>query len=327
MRITCPAKLNLALAVGPPLGAEAGAKRGFHSIASWFVPVGLADELVIEPLSAGAGGAGGAAGAGGAGGAGRASSLSIEWAADAPRPSPIDWPIEKDLAYRAHRLLERHAGRALPAALRLIKRVPVGGGLGGGSADAAGAIRGLNRAFALGLSAAQERALGAELGSDVAFFLDDEDAASPAGGEHAGPRPALVTGLGEELRRLTRVPGWAVLIVPGFGCPTGAVYKAFDAALPERFRQDEVYALIESAIGAQRIEPAALFNDLTPPAERVAPDLAPLRRACAKAIGEPVHVTGSGSTMFAWFAGQSEAERAAAALRGLPVATVVTSAG
>lgn len=300
MLIPCWAKLNLTLAVGPPLGPEAGPKRGFHPIASWFAAVGLADDLELTPLRPG-----------------EPSRYVIEWADDAPRPSPIDWPIEKDLAVRAHRLLEARAGRPLPIAMTLRKRTPVGGGLGGGSSDAAGLIRGVNDLFALGLDEPAQHALAATLGSDIAFFLDTGVPLDQP------PRPALVTGLGDELRRLERVPGWAVLILPPFGCPTGPVYRAFDAAVPPRFRVDEVFALAEAAIARGRLDGSALFNDLARPAEAVAPDLAPLRRRVAERLGTSVHVTGSGSTLFALVPDADAARSAAGSLAGLAGALAV----
>jgi 4-diphosphocytidyl-2-C-methyl-D-erythritol kinase len=297
----CPAKLNLALAVGGPLGPEAGARRGFHPICSWFVAVSLGDDLELarRPEHDGP-----------------ESHYQITWAHDAPRPSPIDWPIEKDLAVRAHRLLEHHAGKPLPIDAHLRKRIPVGGGLGGGSSDAAGMIRGVNALFDLRLDEHTQHAIAMQLGSDVAFFLDAAE---------TNPRPAIVSGLGEELRRVDRVPAWVVLIAPAFGCPTGNVYRTFDSALPPRFKQDEIYALVESSLTRGRIDPLALFNDLARPAEAVAPELAPLRQRCSARTGKPVHITGSGSTMFILEASEPAAQAAARALATEPVATVIST--
>ena len=107
------AKINLALAVGPPQGPPQG-PRGYHPIASIFVCVSLAGEVHIEPAAHSKG------------------TFRTSWANDAPLPTPIDWPIEQDLGYRAWRALEAHIGRALPVHIDVRKRVPVGGGLGGG---------------------------------------------------------------------------------------------------------------------------------------------------------------------------------------------------
>lgn len=207
----------------------------------------------------------------------------IRWAPDAPQPSPIDWPLEKDLAVRAHRLLEQHTGRPLPISLILSKRIPVGGGLGGGSSDAAATMLALNRLFELGLPLSQLRDLARTLGSDIAYFIDD---ASP-------PRPAIVTGLGDRIERIPASVAAALLIIPPFGCPTGPVYKAFDALPVKPIRVTDIRALPASNPAA-----APLFNDLLPAAQSVQPALGPLRHRIAAAAGLPVHMSGSGSTLF-----------------------------
>jgi 4-diphosphocytidyl-2-C-methyl-D-erythritol kinase len=282
------AKINLALGVAAP-NPPTHARPGFHEIASWMTPIGLHDEVRIEPLAPAD--------------ASR-SGLSIEWAADAPKITPLDWPVEKDLAFRAWRLLEEATGRSMPARITLRKRVPVGGGLGGGSADAAAALLGLRARFCPAFSLDRLRLLASALGSDVPFFIDDVPLDAP-------PRPAIVSGLGERLERTPVLGGSLLLIVPSFGCPTGPVYKAFDAlatTLPGKDAQlDRVRALAAAPLESHR-----LFNDLAPAAESVAPALAPIRASLAAALQVPVHVTGSGSCLFALApAGLEEVKRSA----------------
>jgi 4-diphosphocytidyl-2-C-methyl-D-erythritol kinase len=260
------AKLNLALSVGPPL-PPGDRHAGMHPIASWMHAIDLHDTIEVVPGPPG---------------------FHVEWAKDAPRPSPIDWPPEKDLSLRALRLLEREAGRSLAAALRVTKRIPVGGGLGGGSSDAAAAMLGISEALSLRIAMPRLVALLRELGSDVGFFLDESLADTP-------PRPALVAGLGDRIQRLPPASGWAVLIIPPFGCPTGPVYKAFDSLGPRPLRESDVARLAR----AQTPDSAALFNDLTPAAERVQPALRDLRERAARAASVPIHMSGSGSTLFA----------------------------
>jgi len=257
------AKVNLALSVGPALAG--GPQDGMHPIASWMHAIDLCDTVRIERLATGP------------------SAYEVAWAAGAPRVSAIDWPLDKDLAARAHRLMQEHTGRTLPVHLSIEKRVPVGGGLGGGSSDAAAVMLGLNEAFGLGVPIARLAEWSGRLGSDVAFFLDQE----------APPRPAIVTGLGDRVERLARAAAWVVLVVPGFGCPTGAVYRAFDRAAGPGLREGSVRALAAASIDA-----GGLFNDLTGAAIRVEPRLGALMEGVARAAGLPAHMSGSGSTVF-----------------------------
>lgn len=287
-----PAKLNLALAVGP---ARAG--DGFHPIASWMHPIELADELLVTRLEDD-----------------RLSRYAIVWHESAPKKSPIDWSITKDLAVRAHHLVEARAGRSLPVQLKLDKRIPVGGGLGGGSSDAAAMLLAVRELFDLDLPRDEMVALAMQLGSDVAFFLE--------------PGPAFVGGFGERIERTPAlVPGEprdVLLVIPPFGCATGPVYRAFDGVAaadnsatggragggPE-FREGPARAL--ACAGILRTD--QLFNDLARPAEIVAPALEGVRARAARAIGgEPVHVTGSGSTLFCFPPG-GDTPRALSALR------------
>jgi len=272
VRAAC-AKVNLALAVGPP---DSG---GMHPIASWMAPIDLADDITLTRLPEGA-----------------ESRCEIAWAADAPRPSPIDWPVESDLGVRAHRLLEEEVGRPLPVRLEVRKRIPVGGGLGGGSSDAAAVLMGVSELFELGVPEGRLAALSRRLGSDVAFFLDAEVGSGP-------PRPAIVTGLGDRIERVARVPAELTLLLPPFGCPTGPVYRAYDEGGPAPLREAEVRALAAEARRTGQVPWERLFNDLAEPAARAVPAFGELvgrlQLAAEKAGAGPVCVSGSGSTLFA----------------------------
>lgn len=310
------AKLNLALAVGAPLPPSAGDKAGFHPIESWFACIDLHDDLEVERLPAGP------------------SRFRVEWAADAPRPTPIDWPIEKDLVVKAHAAMER-ALRAsegsLPVAAVLRKRIPAGGGLGGGSSDAAAMLRAVDTLFDLRMPTAALASIGARLGSDVAFFID---VSAPDDGTAPPPaRPAIVSGLGERIERLPRVQGHVVLLLPPFGCPTGAVYRAFDSGgvgecggggvggpgeaggpgplEPGRAARVAAAAARGAGAGSAAFQALPFFNDLTDAACRVQPDLARLIADAQRLSGCPVFMTGSGSTLFVP-EGSAEAARVAA---------------
>lgn len=162
-----------------------------------------------------------------------------------------------NLVMRALALVGREAH------VRLVKRIPAGAGLGGGSADAAAVLRwaGLSGAGTDDIEAALE------LGSDVPFCL-------------AGGGRARVAGVGEVLERLCfdEVVGDPyTLVVPPFGVPTPAVYQAWD----------EMGGPVSDS-----------FNDLEPAALRVEPRLAEWRDRLGGATGEKPHLAGSGSTWF-----------------------------
>lgn len=271
-----PAKLNLALSVGPPRASD-----GLHPISSWFASIDLYDELKVTRLEDD-----------------RLSRYAILWHDEAPRPTTIDWSITKDLAVRAHRALEEVVGRSLPVQMKLDKRIPVGGGLGGGSSDAAAMLLAVRELFDLEIEDQELARLGLELGSDVPFFLQ--------GGS------ALVSGVGGEIEAMPAIEGGAVaLIVPTFSCATGAVYRAFDEGDPGEVRHADVRAMA----GAGKVDPDSLFNDLAPAAAHVAPSLNEVREKAQRLVERPVHVTGSGSAMFIVCpAGRFEAESLATRL-------------
>lgn len=245
----CPAKVNLTLSVGPPRVSD-----GMHPICSWMVRVSLFDDLTIIPRSDGT------------------SEYELAFADDAPQPSPIDWPIESDLAVRAHRLIEQHVGRELPVQMIVRKRIPVGAGLAGGSSNAATMMFALNETFDLGLSGETLAELSGQLGSDIAFFF--------------GPPSAVISGVGDQLDpALLDGTMHLVIITPSLSCHTGSVYGAFD-----RLRPDGV--VVATGPGD------APFNDLAVAAFDVEPRLVSVRDQCAELTGGNVHVTGSGAAMF-----------------------------
>lgn len=118
----------------------------------------------------------------------------------------------ENLVLRAQGALERAAGRPLPARFRLTKRIPAGGGFGGGSSDAAAALRTLERLYRLDLDLHE---VAAEVGADVPFFL--------RGGA------AEASGVGADLRPCPKATGWFALAWPEFEVSTGRVYEAWDA--------------------------------------------------------------------------------------------------
>jgi len=264
------AKVNLALTVARP--AEPG---GLHPVCSWMHAINLFDEIEIDRLGDGA-----------------EPVYELGWkSGDEPDSalSEVEWTIEDDLAVRAHRALEASIGRSLPVRLRVSKRIPAGGGLGGGSSDAASVLVGLNQVFDLGLSRVQLVALGLGLGSDVPFFIDPD---------RAIPRPAIVEGIGGAITRLDQHhDGLEItLFIPRFGCETGQVYQTFDELVGAMHRLDE--GRVRRCGDLKVLDNDALFNDLASPAEVVEPRLGVLRHGLEAELGRPIHVSGSGSTLF-----------------------------
>ncbi len=276
--LCAPAKLNLVLSVGPPQGPSEH-RPGWHPIASWMAAIDLCDDLTVEPLSPG-----------------DRSSLDLRFADDAPRPTPIDWPPERDLAFRAITALESHTRRPLATRLTLRKRIPVGAGLGGGSSNAAAALIALNHAHTLNLAPADLARIGATLGSDVPFFIDAHASAlaPDSGHTRAIPHPALVTHMGEQIERLAFIHAELVLLIPPFSCLTPDIYRAFDALNPSPLRAADVRARATHHV----LDPASLFNDLTRAACAHHPPLGRLLAHAAEISGLPAHLSGSGSGIF-----------------------------
>ncbi|MCB9846035.1 MAG: hypothetical protein H6811_08630 [Phycisphaeraceae bacterium] len=283
------AKVNLALSVHAAETGD-GPRRGWHRIDGWFHAVDLFDDIVIQRQGH--------------------ADLITRWAHDAPCPSPIDWAPEQDLAWRARHALERATARDLCCRIAVTKRIPVGGGLGGGSSDAAATLLALCDLFELGLSDAELREIGGSLGSDVAFFLDDR----------RPPRPALVGGFGDDIQRLDPLCGELLLMMPAVRCATPGVYREFDR-IGGTTRLDR--AEIVGASDSRRLDGALCFNDLAEPAMSIAPPLRELIAILARHGARPI-VTGSGSCLFVPLEGESEAriDRWQGVLGGLGVAAL-----
>lgn len=236
---------------------------GMHPICSWMITVDLCDEMELMALEDG-----------------HLSRYAILWHDEARQRQDIDWPVSSDLAVQAHLAIEQHVQRPLPVQMKLEKRIPLGSGLGGGSSDAAAMLRGTDALYELGLSDRVLEELAADLGSDVPFLV--------RGGS------GIVEGTGERVEHLEDLPALhAVLVLPGVACETGRVYQELDVA-----GSSAVDAAGVRTLAAKAIDGAQLFNDLAEPALAVAPELRNHREAVAELVNAPVHVSGSGSTLF-----------------------------
>ena len=190
-------------------------------------------------------------------------------------------PAETDLIWRAAKLLQDHTGCRCGVALGLEKRLPMGGGVGGGSSDAATVLFALNRLWQLDLSRAELMALGLKLGADVPFFLFG--------------RNAFVEGIGEIMTPVETGERWFVVLHPQVHVPTPAIFR--DPGLTRN----------TPAIKVRDLATAATRNDLEPVACRQHPPI-------AESIAwlnqfAPARMTGSGSCVFARFASQDETNR------------------
>ncbi len=260
LRRIAHAKVNLGLAVDPPDPIS-----GLHPICSWMHPVALGDEITIRRS--------------------QSSSYAVRWSDG----RAVNWDLGDDLAVRAHQAMEQACGRGLGAELEIKKHIPAGGGLGGGSSDAAMTLLMLNDLYGLGMDEAQLHKIGRGIGSDVLFFLDLEayEASTP-------PRPALVTGVGDQIERVDRSAMRVVLVAPAFGCSTAAVYNAFDQTDAQGLDAGMVRKMIELGL-----EPGSVLgNDLVPAAISVEPRLRGIRDRVQGVLSSPVHISGSGSTLF-----------------------------
>ncbi|MDW8469481.1 MAG: 4-(cytidine 5'-diphospho)-2-C-methyl-D-erythritol kinase [Burkholderiales bacterium] len=194
---------------------------------------------------------------------------------------------EENLCVRAARLLKARTGAVLGADLALEKRLPVGGGLGGGSSDAATVLLALNRLWGCGLSRAALAALAAELGADVPVFVFG--------------RNALGEGRGERLTALELPPAWYLVLVPQVSVSTAEIFA--DPALTRDTKR----------LTIPPFSPGQGRNDLEAVVARRHPEVAAalswLRDRAAGA-----RMTGSGGCVFAEFASGAQARALAAQL-------------
>jgi 4-diphosphocytidyl-2-C-methyl-D-erythritol kinase len=236
---------------------------GFHEIESFVSPVTLHDELTFtrsdEP------------------------GLSL-------RCDRSDVPLDgRNLIVRAAGLLAETAGVSCGAACELVKRIPIGSGLGGGSSNAATTLVALNELWGLRRSPAELAALAARIGSDVPFFL--------LGGS------AIMRGRGEKLEPVAvDFRGHIALLLPGLPVSTAAVYAECAAGAPGGGPVEPVAGL-DAAGWMERA-----FNQLEPAACRVCPPLGPLMSRAGELAGRAVRMSGSGSTLFTAFDSEPEAQ-------------------
>ena len=252
-----PAKLNLFLHV------TGRRPDGYHRLQTIFQLLDFGDELFIEPAGDGL----------------------------IRRPEgPAGVAPESDLAVRAAHLLQQASGVRAGAEIRVHKRIPVGGGLGGGSSDAATVLVALNRLWGLDWPPERLAALGLQLGADVPVFVLG--------------RSAWAEGVGEQLAPVDLQPAWYAVVCPGCAVSTAEVFRD-----PELTRDTPETTINGFLLGGGR-------NDCEPVVRRRYPAVAAaLDWVAVRSGGSGARLTGTGGCVFARFDGAAEAR---AALQGLP---------
>jgi len=257
VRLRAFAKVNYALDI---LGLRAD---GYHEISTVMQSISLADEVGLQRTSSGG------------------FHLSLE-------PEEVEIGAqERNTTYLAWKALQGETGEELPVKVTLRKRIPVGAGLGGGSADAAAVFVGLNELFGLGLRAGELREVGAGIGADVPFCI--------AGGT------ALGEGIGEILTTLPAPPAHLLVVAkPPGSANTGRIYHAFDEASAASTHSVEptVSALRSGSLPDLA---SAVGNDLTPVTTDFVPYVAALERTLLAAGALGTSMSGSGTAVYGIF--------------------------
>lgn len=197
-------------------------------------------------------------------------------------------PQESDLIVRAARLLQASAvqtsGKTLPGVdIAIEKRLPMGGGLGGGSSDAATTLMALNQLWQTGLSRSELMALGLQLGADVPFFLFGQN--------------AFAQGIGEALTPVATPQGWYVVIKPNVSIPTAAIFSA------KELTRDTKLVRISNF---SRAPESFWKNDLQAVAIKLFPEVFDVI-SWLKNYGD-ARMTGSGACVFCFFKEEQQAD-------------------
>jgi 4-diphosphocytidyl-2-C-methyl-D-erythritol kinase len=205
-------------------------------------------------------------------------------------------PPEQDLCVRAARLLQREAGCTLGVDIDVDKHIPMGGGLGGGSSDAATTLLALNKLWQLGLSREKLMALGLTLGADVPVFVFGDN--------------AFAEGVGEKLQVYALPEAWYVVLCPPVHVPTAKIFTH-----PELTRNTISMTMraLPKGQAFRAGRQAGLNNDLQAVACQLYPEVAEHLAWLARFA--PAMMTGSGACVFAEFATEAEAK---AVLQQLP---------
>ncbi len=229
---------------------------GFHEIFTVFQTVSLADELSFEPAD------------------------ELELLCDDPAV-PTD---ATNLIVRAARALTPDDG----AKISLVKRIPMGGGLGGGSSNAAAALIGLNRLWALGVSRSRLAAIGEQIGSDVPFFL--------SGGTGLG------VGKGTEIEAIPDIEaGPMVIVTPEVHVSTAAAYASLRAENLTNIDLNRILRVCRSEAKSRDFLRSALINDFESAVFAEFPEIGSAKRRLLELGADQALMSGSGASVFGIF--------------------------
>lgn len=264
--LSSPSKINLFLEV---LGRR---DDGYHEIRSLVVLTELCDTVTLER---------------------RGSGITV----GVTNPQvPLG---RENLCHRAAELLLRHCGLAAGVSIWIEKRIPVAGGMGGGSSNAAATLWGLNLLYDLGRPREELMRLGGELGSDVPLFFSRG--------------VAFLSGRGERVEELPPLPPrWVVIANPGIEISTASIYRRLRLPLTSEEAGIRIRLLVES--GREEAAFSSCFNRLEEVVLNVYPEVAALKQRLSLLGASPVLVSGSGPTVFGVMKGSDVARQAASSL-------------
>jgi len=296
IQIVAPAKINLFLDI---LGRRTD---GYHEIKSLILPISLYDRITIE-----------------------ATEREIETVSEtAVMFKGIPWPISlgnanDNLTTRAARVLKKETGYAGGARIILEKHVPIAGGLGGGSSDAASVLKGLNTLWHTGISVQELMNLGASLGSDIPAMVHGGVICAEGIGERITPVPKSVG-----------LPVWVLLVNPGFTVSTKDIYSRYIPDLTSISSQS-MFDGVLSGLKHGCIESIAenLFNALEKTVFRKYPILEMIKKELEQAGALGVLLSGTGATVFALVRDAEHGQQVQTRLReslGCPVWTGIFQA-
>ncbi len=270
MRMKARAKINWTLDI---VGQR---EDGYHLMDMLMQPVTLADDVTLMPADA----------------------ITLTTGGNPLLPAD-----EKHLAYRAAVALKAHTGYAGGAAIHVEKHIPVGAGMGGGSADAAAVLIGLNQLWDLRLSTNELETIGLTLGADVPFCI--------RGGL------TRTTGIGEKMENLPCAKLYPLVVVqPCEGLSTKEIFTAYHAGVVDA-RPDNSAASTALAQGDAAALSGALANVMQPVSEQRRPAIGEAIRELRKQGAFAAQMTGSGSAVFGVFTDAAAADAAYKTIRSL----------